>query len=230
MYKRLLVLYILIGEIANTYAAKDSCVQFFSGGFGRMFVQHSFQYVQHKYELITQNVYEGFYTEMHFKWQRFGFKAGMQLMYRDYSEKYPETADQYKIVESKTSSRIFSHVFSTSYKSVDHRHLKVFIFGGPVISTVTVDKHYVHNYPPPQLRDPKEVKYRFLTWAAGLNAELNLFKQYIWLSGQVQYTARANKSLVGSNLAASIGLNINISKLIYEDRLKKSREKLLDGK
>jgi hypothetical protein len=198
----------------STVMAQDTLKNRFSIGFGKTYVNYYLNGGSN--EIIQKKPLKGVYVKLDFMWKRVGFSTGLQVMNRDFYEKFPETALQYKLLGYKHISGITAVPFYMSYKMLDRKVLRVFVQTGMVYSSIHDDVTAEFNYSPVYSK-PYETKHRFFSWSTGLDVEVNLYKRDVWLSTQVQYVGEPVNGHHNKRLLCNAGLKIAVSNILHKD-------------
>jgi hypothetical protein len=196
----------------------DTSKQFFSIGFGRMFVKNFFTTPSNGAEIISKDIHRGIYAELNFRDERFGFNTGLQYIDKEYYEKYPQ-GNPYALVGRKHSSGIRAHPLYLSYQVIKGHHVRLFLRAGFVCSKVHDYITSEYNYSPVYSRPESRVIW-YISWSGGLNAEVNLLKKDLWLSTQLQYVAPPVDSIIRARVSCSLGLCFVLSNILYKDKIK----------
>ena len=221
MIKRnILVWSLLLLSLGIHAQYEDLSKQRFSIGIGKMFVRHYFPSHFGNNELVHDKIHRGIYVDLDFMWNRIGFKTGIQWADRDFYEKLPDNGHVYRTegMDHAASMRIIPLLLTG--KLINTKPVELIAGVGIAISRISDYVTYDKNYNGPPYSKPYEEVYRRFIPTAELDIKWNLYKKDIYLGTHLQYGMKPKNSVTWGHLSGKFGLIVNISNIIYKDKIK----------
>ncbi len=204
---------------------QDTSRQFFSFGFGNTLIKQFIPRPKNGNTIESPFIKEGgIYIELNFRWKKFGFNTGIEVISTGYIEKYPETNDTiHRSIGMEHSTWVFAYPLLLNYKLMDKKHWKVFLRTGFVLARFYSEKKKIYDYTP---LSASTERYQTDSYSSlgffpsfGVIAERNLYKRDICLNMQLNFNGLPVKGDF-NHLALNLGLNIMLSNILFKDRVK----------